>query len=172
MARRGPARHDALRSRHAARRRDVEPRAAARSRRQHRVPVELEVRRRVAGARVALHAANEKFATDYPAAVGQPHDEHRLGSFKDLSPSISVFARTSAGRTSAPAGIRTGTSRPISTPRFRTTISGSGSTPRRRRSPPLRSSRARRFRSKTNAESLRSQSQSHLRPLRSLRSQR
>ena len=38
----GPARHDDVGSRHAARRRHVEPGAAARSRRQHRVPVDVE----------------------------------------------------------------------------------------------------------------------------------
>ena len=46
VARHDPARHDAVGPRHAARRRHVQPRAAARSRRQHRVPVHVEARRR------------------------------------------------------------------------------------------------------------------------------
>ena len=31
-----------------------------------------------------LQAANEKYATDYPATVGQPHDQHRLGAVHGL----------------------------------------------------------------------------------------
>ncbi len=45
MARHDSARHDAVRSRHAARRRQFESRAAARSRREHRIPGEREIRR-------------------------------------------------------------------------------------------------------------------------------
>ena len=52
VARHDPARHDAVRSRHAARRRHDQPGAAARGRRQHRVPVELEDGGAVAGARL------------------------------------------------------------------------------------------------------------------------
>ena len=46
VARHDPARHDDVGSRHAARGRDVESRAAARGRREHRVPVDVQVRRR------------------------------------------------------------------------------------------------------------------------------
>ena len=52
LARHDPARHDALRSRHAARRRHDQPGAAARGRREHRVPEQLAHGRRVAEARV------------------------------------------------------------------------------------------------------------------------
>ena len=46
MARHDSARHDDVRPRHAGPRRQGQPRAAARGRREHRVPVDVEVRRR------------------------------------------------------------------------------------------------------------------------------
>ncbi len=80
VARHDPARHDDVGSRRAGRRRQDEPLAAARSRRQHRVPGELEDGRRVAEARLVFKQANERYATDYPANVGKSHAEHRLGA--------------------------------------------------------------------------------------------
>ena len=55
-------------------------------------------------------AANEKYATDYPAAVGPHMTNTDSAPFRTSSPR-SACARTSAARRSAPAGIRTGTSR-------------------------------------------------------------
>ena len=54
--------------------------------------------------------ANERYATDYPAAIGNPYDQ-------------------------APAGTRTTIRPPTATRRIPTRTSGSGSTPRRRKKP-------------------------------------
>ena len=85
VARHDPARHDDVRPRHAARRRHGEHGAAARGRREHRVPVELEdgaqARRSWRG---CFTAANEKYATDYPAAVGPHMTNTDSAPFQDL----------------------------------------------------------------------------------------
>src|SRR5205807_8081802 len=60
-------------------------------------------------------------------------------------PRRSAFANTNEACTSAPGGIRIGTSRPIGTPRTPTRISGSGSTRRRPRWQRSPSSRAQRW---------------------------
>ncbi|CAA9306499.1 MAG: Leucine aminopeptidase-related protein, partial [uncultured Gemmatimonadaceae bacterium] len=73
-----PARHDAVRPRDAARRRDDEPRAAPRGRRERRVPGGVQARGRVAGAGLALPAGEREVRHRLPGRGGEPHDEHRL----------------------------------------------------------------------------------------------
>ena len=72
-------------------RRHDEQGAAARSRRQHRVPGRT---RRWPPRRQKLawifEAANEKYATDYPAAVGRHMTNTDSGPFMDIIPAISV----------------------------------------------------------------------------------
>ncbi len=73
----------------------------------------------------ALYAANEAYATDYPAAVG-PHmtntDSHALHGSRARDQRARERARH---RRSAPAGTRTGISRPMCTRRSATPISAS-----------------------------------------------
>ena len=118
VARHDPARHDAVRSRHAARRRHDQPGAAAEA----DVNIEFQATSKMAAESQELawvfHAANEKYATDYPGAVGPHMTNTDSTPFMD-SCRRSACARTSAARRSAAAGIRTGTSRPTCTPRSR-----------------------------------------------------
>ena len=71
----------------------------------------------------AFHAANEKYATDYPAAVGPHMTNTDSGRVPGRGRRRSACARTSAARRSAAAGIRSGTSRPISSSPTRTRTS-------------------------------------------------
>ena len=113
----------------------VSRRAAARGRRQHRVPGELEdggrSRRRWRG------------CCKRPTRSTRPTIPRRSGSHMtntDSTPFMDVVAgdqparERARHRRSAAAGIRTGTSRPTSTRRSPTRTSASASTPRRRRS--------------------------------------
>ena len=109
-------------------------RAAPRSRRQHRVR-----RRRRSSPPSAeklawfFRPANDKYATDYPAAVGDRMSNTDSDAFKDLVP-VDLAARERApARRSAPAGTRSGTSRPTSMRPTATTTSASASTRRRPR---------------------------------------
>ena len=53
--------------------------------------VEFEDGRRAPGSwRGSSQAANEKYATDYPAHGRQPHDQHRLRAVQDVVPAISL----------------------------------------------------------------------------------
>ena len=73
------------------RRRQGQPRAAARSRRQHRVPDRRRrwpTRRRSSPG--SFKAANEKYATDYPAAVGPHMTNTDSTPFMDIVPAISL----------------------------------------------------------------------------------
>ena len=90
VARHGSARHDAVRSRHAARRRHDQPGAAARGRRQHRVPDEVEACSRSQKLAWYFHAANAKYATDYPAQVGPHMTNTDSTPFMDVVASISL----------------------------------------------------------------------------------
>ena len=173
MARHDPARHDAVRSRHAARRRHGEPRAAARSRRQHRVPGRTRrwppSRRRWRG---SSHAANEKYATDYPAAVGR----HMTNT--DSAPFMDIVAGDQPARERARHADRQRLGSALApADRCLRHVFGQGFPPRpeRRADDAGRRCPARRrdpSEARRTQRSLRSQSQSHLRPLRSLRSQR
>ena len=140
VARHDPARHDDVRPRHAAPGRHDEQGAAPRGRREHRVP---DRRRRWPPSAQklawAFATANEKYATDYPAAVGQHMTNTDSAPFQDLDPGDQPARERARARRSAPAGIRSGTSRPTSSRPTATRISASGSTPRRRRSPRSRS---------------------------------
>ena len=93
------------------------------------VNIEFQSARRCADGAQKLawvfQAANEKYATDYPAAVG-PHMTNTDSARRSwISCPRSACARTSAARRSAPAGIRTGTSRPTSSRPTPTRISAS-----------------------------------------------
>ena len=69
----------------------MQPRAAAGSRRQHRVPVHGEAARtRRMKLAFLFRDANEKYATDYPAAVGQHMTNTDSTPFMDLVPAISL----------------------------------------------------------------------------------
>ena len=70
----GMIQHDMMMFDHGMPRADgtMQPGAAARGRREHRVPGDVEVGRRTRrSSRGSSQAANEKYATDYPAAVGR-----------------------------------------------------------------------------------------------------
>ena len=89
----GMIQHDMMMFDHGMPRADgtMQPRAAARSRRQHRVPVDGEAGRRGAEAGlVRSSGANEKYATDYPAAVGPHMTNTDSTPFMDLVPAISL----------------------------------------------------------------------------------
>jgi hypothetical protein len=106
-------------------------RAAARGRRQHRVPVHSKFapnRRRSRGS-----FTGEREVRDRLSRLSRPaHDQHRLAPFMDLVPR-SACARTSAARRSAAGGIRSGISRPTYSRPSATRISVWASTRRRRR---------------------------------------
>ena len=72
-----------------------------------------------------FQAANEKYATDYPAAVGPHMTNTDSDAVHGHRRRRSACARTSAASRSAAAGIRSGTSRPTSSPPSPTRISGS-----------------------------------------------
>src|SRR6266446_10420939 len=84
MARHDPTRHDALRSRYAAPRWDSFPRAASGGRREHRVPVEREVRGRGPGARLGVPAGQREVRDRLPGVRRLAHDQHRLGAVPGL----------------------------------------------------------------------------------------
>jgi len=65
-------------------------RAAARSGREYRIPVQLEARGAGDEAGDLFRDANEKYATDYPAAVGHHMTNTDSTPFMDLAPAISV----------------------------------------------------------------------------------
>ena len=90
MARHDPARHDAVRSRRAARGRHGQPRAAARSRRQHRVPIELEDGGAIAGARLGDPRRQREIRERLSGGRRQPHDEHGLDAVQDVAPAVSL----------------------------------------------------------------------------------
>ncbi len=71
----------------------------------------------------AFADANEKYATDYPATVGQHMTNTDSGAVPGSRRRRSACARTSAARRSAPAGTRSGTSRPMSSRPTTTRIS-------------------------------------------------
>ena len=73
----------------------------------------------------ALESANERYATDYPAAVGSHMTNTDSTSFQDVVAHRSACVRTNAGRRSAADGILRGISQPTCTPRTRTATSGS-----------------------------------------------
>ncbi len=62
-----------------------------------------------------LEQADEKYATDYPARVAQPHDKYRFFTLHERSCRRSACAKTSAAPKSATAGIRSGISPPTCT---------------------------------------------------------
>ena len=86
MARHDPARHDAVRPRHAAARRHDEHGAAAEA----DVNIEFQANSKMAAESQKLawvfEAANEKYATDYPAAVGPHMTNTDSGPFMDIDP--------------------------------------------------------------------------------------
>ena len=91
MARHDPARHDDVRPRHAARGRHGEPRSSA----PKRTSTSSSSRRRRwppsrRSSRGCFTRANEKYATDYPAAVGPHMTNTDSEPFKDLVPAISL----------------------------------------------------------------------------------
>ena len=90
LARHDPARHDAVGSRHAARRRHVNPE----QRPEADVNIEFQSTAKRADEAMKLafffRDANEKYATDYPAAVGQHMTNTDSTPFMDLVPSISL----------------------------------------------------------------------------------
>ena len=126
MARHDPARHDDVRPRHAARRRHDRARSSApkptstsSSRSTSKMADEAQKLAWV------FKAANEKYATDYPAAVGPHMTNTDSDAVHGSRAGASACARTSAARRSAPDGTRTGTSRPTCSPPSPTRISGS-----------------------------------------------
>ena len=78
VARDGPARHDDVRPRHAARRRHGQQGAATGSGREHRVPDDRKARAAGAGARVGVPGRQREIRDRLPGRGRQPHDEHRL----------------------------------------------------------------------------------------------
>ncbi len=72
-----------------------------------------------------LEAANEKYATDYPAAVGPHMTNTDSGPFMDIVAGDQRARERARRRRSATAGIRSGTSRPTSSPPTPTRISAS-----------------------------------------------
>ena len=72
-----------------------------------------------------FQTANEKYATDYPARVGQHMTNTDSGPFQDLVPSISL-RENERGEQIGAGGTRSGISRPTCSPRTTTRIFGSG----------------------------------------------
>ena len=116
------------------------PEQRPRGRLQHRVPEQLEDGRGVDEAGARRQARRRQVLDRLSGARRTAHDQHRLDAVHGHHRRRSACARTSAACTPAPAGIRTGTSRPTCSRRSRTRTSGSGSTRRRRRSRRSRSS--------------------------------
>lgn len=67
--------------------------------------------------------SNDKYATDYPAAVGDRMSNTDSNAFMEVCPAISL-ARTSVSRTRGRVGTRRGISRLMSSPRSATRIFG------------------------------------------------
>ena len=86
VARHDPARHDAVRPRHAARGRHAAARAAPRGRRQHRIRGHLEDGGRVPGAGLALPGGQRPVRDRLSRHRRQPHDQHRLGAVPGFLP--------------------------------------------------------------------------------------
>ena len=127
VARHDPARHDDVRPRHAARRRHGRARSSApkrtstsSSRRPSKIAAEA-----AGSSRGSFQAANEKYATDYPAAVGTAHDEHRLGAVHGHRAGDQPARERARHADRQRAGIRTGTSRRTCSRRSATRTSAS-----------------------------------------------
>ena len=73
-----PARHDAVRPRRPGSGRGGQPRPAARGGREHRVPVELDPRCRVAGPGVPLQGGQRRLRHGLPRHRRPAHDQYRL----------------------------------------------------------------------------------------------
>ena len=85
-----PARHDDVRSRHAARRRNDEPRTAPRGGREHRIPGDVETGRGSAEARVGLPDGEREVRNRLSRARRQHMTNTDSGPFQDLVPAISL----------------------------------------------------------------------------------
>ena len=90
VARHDPARHDALGSRHAARRRHTQPRAAARSRRERRMAEQLEAGRGLDETRARLQAVSRQVHDGLSRDVGPHMTNTDSTPFMDLVPAISL----------------------------------------------------------------------------------
>ncbi len=122
MARHDPARHDAVRSRHAARRRHHPAGTAPGSRREHRVPDDGTADAWRAGARLVPARGQREVRNRLSGAGRSAHDQHRLDAVHGPGAGRSACARTSAAYTSAVAGIHSGISRPTCSRPTRTRI--------------------------------------------------
>ena len=124
MAGHDPARHDAVRPRHAAPRRHLEPRTSAPK------PTSISNSRGTPNSPAPRASwpgrsrpPTRHYATDYPANIGSHMTNTDSHEFQDVVASISV-RENERGAQSAAAGTRNGTSPPIFTRPMTTRISG------------------------------------------------